>query len=114
LDVEKEAAAGHACITSAPDGKTFHDKRSLSRERVHAMLETSVSRSTSVFHEEVTQDKSSPMWGKVTMENLTDNCGLTKEVAGELFELLHPPERGWFDERFGPDSSNCISLPILS
>ena len=93
LDMEKEAVAGHACITSTSDEKTSQDKLSLSRQLVHAMLETSVSHSSSVSNEEGVRDGSPPMWEKVTVENLTEYCGLTKEVAEELCEMFHLPER---------------------
>ena len=53
------AVAGHACITLASDEETSEDKSlSLSRQLVHAMLETSVSHSSRIFYEEGVRDRS--------------------------------------------------------
>ena len=91
-NLETNAVAGHACITSAPDDpndQKLHDKLLLSRQSVLAMLEDSTSHATT-FNTEVIRGRNPPRKKKITVKNLMDRCALTKERAEKLIKLLYP------------------------
>jgi predicted GTPase len=102
------ATAGHACITSLaldddPDDQKLHEKLSLSRESVQTMLEDSISYGSAFTKDEgiwvmsflkklvvgIVKVGSPPKKGRLTVKNLMDRCGLTKDQAEELIKLLY-------------------------
>ncbi|KAI9572112.1 P-loop containing nucleoside triphosphate hydrolase protein [Boletus coccyginus] len=101
------AVAGHACITSRaledPDDRKHHDKLSLSRQSVQAMLEDSISYGSAFTKDEgiwvmsflkklvglVRVQRHPPRKEKITVRSLVERCGLTKEQAEELIKLLY-------------------------
>ena len=99
------AVAGHACVTSLaldddPDDQELYEKLSLSRESVQIMLEDSISYCSSFTKDEGTWAMSSlkNLVGiarvgspprKLTVNNLMDRCGLTKDQSEELIKLLY-------------------------
>ncbi|KAF8135648.1 hypothetical protein EV363DRAFT_802302 [Boletus edulis] len=100
------AVAGHACITSLQlddsHDRMLHDKLSLSRQTVQTMLEDSISYGSTFTRDEelwvmsflrklvgMVRIGHPPRKEKLTVKNLMDRCGLTKEQAGELIKLLY-------------------------
>ena len=101
------AVAGHACITSLaldddPNDQELHEKLSLSRQLVQTMLEDSISYGSAFTKDEgiwvmsflkrlvgIVRVGSPPRKEKLTVKSLKDRCGLTKEQAEELIQLLY-------------------------
>ena len=111
-DLKTGAVAGHACITSLawgdyPDDQRLRDKLSLSREMVQTMLEDSISYGSAFTKDEgiwvmpslkkkklvgFVRAGDPPRKDRLIVKNLMDRCGLTKEQAEELSELLYVGE----------------------
>ena len=106
FNLKAGAVAGHACITSiAPENLNgdprLCEKRSESRQSVQAMLEDSISYGSAFIKDEriwvmaflrrLVEMVGHPQRKekKVTVKNLVDRCGLTKEQATELIKMLY-------------------------
>ncbi|KAG9316418.1 P-loop containing nucleoside triphosphate hydrolase protein [Chiua virens] len=103
--LKMSAVAGHACITSLasanPDAALL-EKLSLSRQTVQSMLEDTISYGSAFSWDEATwvmqflrilvgmvRVGNPPRREKITIKNLMDRCGLSKEQADELVKLLY-------------------------